>query len=138
MSENETLDGGYQRRQKIAPEPIPDFSGAQDTDPGAEFEPGSVAEVASDLQSTFGNQIVSIALTGQDADGLGGIVATQLGAAVGGIGAWAQQEAGSNHTMCQAMRRAADGEPGLEAPWNLGNDASPVEDFDPGLVVTDD
>jgi hypothetical protein len=90
------------------------------------IEPGSLTAVALDFQGVFGNQMVGTALGSESMNGLEGVMATQLGAAVAGVGAWAQSEVGSNQGICRALRHAQSGETPLKAPRNLGQGGSPL------------
>ena len=127
MSEIEELEGGYRRRRRPAPASTPDMAPDQGADHAEGAEAGTLTDVASDLQGTYGNQLVGAALSGTTTEGLQGSMAAQLGAAVGGLGAWSTETMDSNAAMCRAMRHSAGGqEEALSVPSNLGTGGSPL------------
>ncbi len=121
MSEIEELEGGYRRRRKPAPDTSEGVAPDQATELEEDHSTGSLGAVTADLHGTYGNQLVGVALSGSSIEGLEGAMAAQLGAAVGGLGGWAQNGAESNQAMCLAMRHVSGGEEQeLAAPSNLG------------------
>jgi hypothetical protein len=129
MSEIEELEGGYRRRRRLAPDTTLDVAPDQGSEQEEGAEAGSLTNVASDLHGTYGNQLVGAALRGGTSDPLEGVMAAHLGAAVGGLGAWAQEGADSNQAMCRAMRHASGGsEEDMVTPKNLGTGGSALPD----------
>jgi len=129
MSEIEELEGGHRRRRRPGSETTPEVAPDQGSEQEEGAEVGSLTDVASDLQGIYGNQLVGAALRGGTDDALASTLAAHLGAAVGGLGAWAQEGADSNQAMCRAMRHASGGgEEEMGAPKNLGTGGSALPD----------
>jgi hypothetical protein len=123
---DEREDEKQQRLRRGANESGPRIVADQAQGMESAIEPGSLTAVALDFQGVFGNQMVGTALGSESMNGLEGVMATQLGAAVAGVGAWAQSEVGSNQGICRALRHAQSGETPLKAPRNLGQGGSPL------------
>jgi hypothetical protein len=126
MAEIEDNQDDHHKRRRPSAQTAIDVGPDQESHQEEGAQAGTLTEVASELHSTYGNQLVSSALCSGDSEGLQGAMAAQLGAAVGGLGAWSQETGASNTAMCRAMRHAQAGieEEPPSAPINLSTGGS--------------
>ena len=126
MAEIEDNQDDHHKRRRPSAQTAIDVGPDQESHQEEGAQAGTLTEVASELHSTYGNQLVSSALCSGDSEGLQGAMAAQLGAAVGGLGAWSQETSASNTAMCRAMRHAQAGieEEPPSAPINLSTGGS--------------